>query len=547
MISRLPIRIALQGGGAKLMPMLAVAEAIQHLRNKQEIEIRGIAGTSAGAIVAAILALDINPRDFANRLSEKGDIYIERISGKYDKFTIVKITKILRATFFSKPYSSTDELRKILLEVFTNVSPEFSQETTMSEVKKYIKSDNPLKIVVSDLHRSKKSVISSEENAGESLLDAIVHSCALPIFFRNRAALSASPLVDGGLYNNFPTEEICEDPNSNIIGITFSQPSAIPKLNNGLSYLLHLLLSTIDQSVRKSRDLVSPDDLISIETDISTLDFDKALAAKPGTSTYENVKSVALSDLRKYVRRKNSRTRTRTINELIRDNQRIFENHHLNVKKRQIFLGLAITFSDLAKEGEPKHSRYSEQTLKSRFSAINEPIYAVSLGSFEPLDSSPLTGFCIRVLDDKKNELGFTQVPGFNTVQVEKENHDFISTLIYFDSPVLPPGEGGSEVEVSKTDHIIEAGNRLYKNGEAVLSLRNVTNIPYEEAALLIHIPIEISTVFAKSNNERNFTEMTTSEINSFSPTPAGFKSYGWKTASLNRKSDFSLTLMLRQ
>jgi predicted acylesterase/phospholipase RssA len=171
----------------------------------------------------------------------------------------------------------------------------------MSSANKHIGAEDSLKIVVSNLVNSSKLVLGSTKNGDDSLLDAIVDSCALPVFFRTHASLAGSPRIDGGLYNNFPIEEINDDATANLLGITFEQPQGGQNLRSGITYLLHLLLSTIDQSVKQSTEAVSPEDLIRIPTNIQTLDFNKALNSGPGTPSYETTKEYALGRLRGYV------------------------------------------------------------------------------------------------------------------------------------------------------------------------------------------------------------------------------------------------------
>lgn len=54
-----PIQLSFQGGGAKIIDLLAAAEAIQEKSASGEIVISRVAGTSAGSIVATLLAFDI--------------------------------------------------------------------------------------------------------------------------------------------------------------------------------------------------------------------------------------------------------------------------------------------------------------------------------------------------------------------------------------------------------------------------------------------------------------------------------------------------------
>ncbi len=50
------VKLALQGGGAKITSILAAMEAVEKLEENGEIEVTEIAGTSAGAIIAVLYA-----------------------------------------------------------------------------------------------------------------------------------------------------------------------------------------------------------------------------------------------------------------------------------------------------------------------------------------------------------------------------------------------------------------------------------------------------------------------------------------------------------
>jgi predicted acylesterase/phospholipase RssA len=54
------VQLAFQGGGARLAQLLPIAEAVSELRTKKKIEISRVAGTSAGAIIAVLLAAEAN-------------------------------------------------------------------------------------------------------------------------------------------------------------------------------------------------------------------------------------------------------------------------------------------------------------------------------------------------------------------------------------------------------------------------------------------------------------------------------------------------------
>ena len=58
------MQLAIQGGGARLALLMAAASPIQKLIRDEKIELTRVVGTSAGAIVAAFLAADVDIETF---------------------------------------------------------------------------------------------------------------------------------------------------------------------------------------------------------------------------------------------------------------------------------------------------------------------------------------------------------------------------------------------------------------------------------------------------------------------------------------------------
>ena len=80
--SPVPIQVVFQGGGAKLCDLLAAAEAIEGLEKAGEIVIRRVAGTSAGAIAACLLASGQSIESVRERLRATGNRHLSRINTK---------------------------------------------------------------------------------------------------------------------------------------------------------------------------------------------------------------------------------------------------------------------------------------------------------------------------------------------------------------------------------------------------------------------------------------------------------------------------------
>ena len=523
------------------MPMLAFAEALYILQGKKEIELRGLAGTSAGAITATILSLKINPRDFAHNLVSNGDDYVNRITKNYRGNRIRRLYCMTKALLFSETIADVQELRNILLEAIKSLDNEFSESTEMGVARV------PVKLVTSNLLKAEKEIICSVNNPSDSVLESLVNSCALPVFFRNHKSLTGGPLVDGGLYNNFPVEEICGDLENNVVGVTFEKPNATPRINTSISYLLHLLLSTVDSSVKQSQGQLAGEDLLYVKTELTTLDFEKAMRFKPGSVEYEGVKDTAIRDLREYVEKKNSRLRSRSILELLRDNEKLYELNHLNVKRKNIHTTVVATLSVLAPVGDARYSKYSEVSVKTRFSAIDEPISAFALSTYEPVEFEPLVEFIIDVVDEHHNKVGFTQIPGARKVREDGGENEYISTILYFHRKLEPDSQTSKYYEVTKTDYaldgMIELASEIENEREQEVKLGNPGSNVIESANVILHVPQEFSDITARSGSDLKIETLTSSEIHELGPCPGGFKAFGWRASNLQHGEFLTLVV----
>ena len=68
------LQFAFQGGGAKFIAMLPAAAAISHFAKKGKIDISAVAGTSAGAICAALIAANCDFEKLATSSERTGTL-----------------------------------------------------------------------------------------------------------------------------------------------------------------------------------------------------------------------------------------------------------------------------------------------------------------------------------------------------------------------------------------------------------------------------------------------------------------------------------------
>ena len=162
----MPIQLVLQGGGAKLIALLAAMEAVEELEAAGRIVVTRLCGTSAGAIAACLFAARV-PMAKARKSFEN------HFKGKIDKlFPIPSNKSFLLKTYQEQTIWQTGPILKFFQEIF--------QSKTLSEL------GVPAAVVVSDLSNTKPLVLSSwdKETQGRSVADALLDSMALPFFFR---------------------------------------------------------------------------------------------------------------------------------------------------------------------------------------------------------------------------------------------------------------------------------------------------------------------------------------------------------------------------
>jgi predicted acylesterase/phospholipase RssA len=196
-----PIQVVFQGGGAKLCLLIAVAEILQKYQSAGRIEIKRVAGSSAGAIAAVMLASGKSIGIYKPELKE--------IARKY-----LRTTKIPHWLGVFRVVTGTAYFKELYLENFFNdlfckgsSDPKFIKDLSIKDTKIYY----------TDLY----SLASSSVPTDEAIPKALARSCRFPFAFVGFG--SGDTQVDGGLALNFPVDKLKEDMSTvgSVIGISF--------------------------------------------------------------------------------------------------------------------------------------------------------------------------------------------------------------------------------------------------------------------------------------------------------------------------------------
>ena len=160
------IGLALGGGAAKGVAHIGVLKALEDAN----IEVDCIAGTSVGAMIAALYAFRVD---------------VETIGSLARRLTMSKVTsfKLNKTGFFS-----TESLRELMLEYVGDVAIEDAEI--------------PLSIVATDINSGEEIILTSG-----SVVDAVCASAAIPGIYIP-VEINGRTLVDGGLVQNVPIEAL---------------------------------------------------------------------------------------------------------------------------------------------------------------------------------------------------------------------------------------------------------------------------------------------------------------------------------------------------
>jgi predicted acylesterase/phospholipase RssA len=237
---RISIQVVFQGGGAKLVGLLAAAKVIFDQKDKLNLRISRVSGTSAGALAGCILATGKDPELFRKDILRLAPSYMP---------TIQKSVGLHRglAIVLGKPLYNSKNYRKFLKELFeasAGVTHLRELPTAVLFHATNIKNGVPM-----DFDGSRNE---------DTVEEVLFRSSALPFIFET---FKGQPYVDGGLISNFPAYNLGASPgfeNDQIIGFSFPATGDYPFDEGFFSYSKSLMFTAMDVSIARARYELPP-------------------------------------------------------------------------------------------------------------------------------------------------------------------------------------------------------------------------------------------------------------------------------------------------
>lgn len=522
----IPVQLAIQGGGAKLAALLAVMEAIQDAREK--IRVTRIAGTSAGAIAGALLASGIPIPQIRQALRA---ISANERAGMFP--TISTLGAVMRL-MQNRPLWSSDQLRKLLVKLLS------LNECKVRTLKDVQKRGIELLIISSDLRNAQPYVF---RDPSDNLVNALIESAAIPYFYRTWPNQDGMTLVDGGICQNLPAEELqkreLESPGGGaIIGITFEELTVNEAPTNLVSFSKALLETAMNSAILRAREHVKWP--LLVQTKIGTFDFETAFTTGLDDS-YVTARTNAAKDLEQIIvderQEKLALETTPPVEHKVRIElwkqtaewmkaqlREIYTNQHATRLFKYHHASMIVQANCLVEDNGIFSKLPDAVENRLIFSPEGEPVFCLSMGvdSKSNNDTNLIENPYWSIVDRHGIQANAIPMPISTVVAGKRE-------FLLFLSPPLSQDADRTPYSLRVTDWVRDAMGPLRDDGvdEIVLNNNRATGtIPRVDLVLFLPIAFEaeLSVHEASSVPGRPMTE----EEKLAYPPPPGFRSLGW-------------------
>jgi len=504
------IQIALQGGGAKLSALLAAMEPVQKMHRGGVFKVSRVAGTSAGAIVAALFAADVELGKVRERLKRFD-------KGRWKKiFSEDKVTALWNLSR-GRPLWSDDFFRDELKYFFNQQDVSTLEDTAA-------KFGIKLLLLATNLREARSEIYSEGE-----LIPKILDSCALPFCFRVWGRDQSPVIVDGGVCENLPAEVLLakKEEFGPVYGISFREDGR-QSPNSALSFTYALLDTAINHSVTRAKAMLGEKNLFQIKTRIRTFDFPFAFSDE-SDDEYNRIKGESDSFFTNAKQPElTARVKTVSAYEWSQENRtmlslgKIFESHHMNTRVKYLETSLEVTAGALRTPVEEDYIRH-----RTVFRTLNDPVYCLGFSVNADHDFSlEGTRFEVFKKDDPK-PIETTYLPSIAGDE-DEEVRPRKRLLVYFLPPL--PADSGEYVFTLKTV-IKDFMKPLREDRRDYLSITPyLTDEPINKMSIVLQVPESFDLRMFHENDLGH--RMGIGDLSQFNDLK-GFKAFGWMASDI--------------
>jgi len=558
------IQLAIQGGGAKLISLLAAASAVQDLQGPQ-LELTRVVGTSAGAMVGMLLAAGVDLEGFRKNL-KKG------IGQKlYKSLSKPGPTDWLWTLTRGSGLRKTTVLADVIQQTLTEQSEKIQKPLgTLEDI--LDATGIEMRIVATDLRSPRPHVYKPQPKKSRlgpptQIVPALLDSAGIPLYFKTWLD---GPFVDGGLVQNFPWEELVDSQSAyhgKILGISFytklqesGKRSDDTDVAEGLEkeekkeekkdplktrggYFLALLNTALDATTESARTRLGSDRVFSLNPAYDTFDFQRGLGDHALGDHFDLEKERALKWFRNRLGNSGITIETDPWSSaslpMMEKLGQMYEWQHQSSLLQYHSATLEISGHGLQLPNEPDVIHYSFS-----FSTLQDKIYChtIALSQGSPNNGSFVKS-AITLADPCGQIIETDYLPIYDPCTPEKRE------ILLFFSAVLQPNTGPYTLRIS--DFVQGLTSDLMRKKEDVLLVRVPrTSHAIKKMEIVMHLPQEFHA--AKMQNWADVSPkqvvgrvMTQSELVGFRPPFPGWVTRGWVGTDVQPSESFGPSISL--
>ena len=265
--------LVFKGGGVK---GIALVGAISYFE-EQGYAWKRVAGTSAGAIVASLVAVGYSANEIKDIMY---DLDYNKLADK-NKLQSIPLVGSAASLFLSKGLHSGDYIENFLSKKFEQKGKKYFRDI-------YIHNNSKLKVIATDVTRHKLITLPDdlvEYNINPldfEIAKAVRMSLSIPFFYEPIVLNTDKEpcyIVDGGLLSNFPIWifDVADNPRWPTFGLNLY--NNVQKPNNNPNGFIPFLMDVVETSLATSEEVYFKDcdavRIVNIPTlGINTVDFD---------------------------------------------------------------------------------------------------------------------------------------------------------------------------------------------------------------------------------------------------------------------------------
>jgi predicted acylesterase/phospholipase RssA len=529
------IQVTFQGGGAKLCDLIAAAAAIQELERDKIVEVTRVAGTSAGAITACWYATGKPFSFIRQRLLDRGQHILARVMPQ--RTVSGALYRVLRG----KPIYSEREFREVLWEWF---------EIEGQRFQKFGDFRIPVIVTAVDVLNGSKRIF---EGANEIVVDALTHSAGLPFVFRT--AKSSSALVDGGICENLPADELLrgEAEFGKVVGISFARQQVPQMPANPLKYGLALLDTAMGNSMDRACERIGSGYVFRISTDITTFDFPKALTDGLGNDHFGRVQSDVRTwakklaeeilkppppeeDTKAFVPPPNQEMSAHELMKRVHD---IYVRAHHDTRLIIKRSSLVVTAHGLLPKSDARSSLKDGIKQIILLQPVDKPVGCFRIGMLSTGEDLVQGTLAFSIRNAQKQKVDVTLIPVSAPADTAESPLGQKRHLLFFFHPALDPQDAPAHPYVlTVQDEVPSALDGVATEKGDHVSLTSDRSEIIEVADLVVFLPRFYSNVILFDHRlppEKAIPgrKMTDEELADYGDPPPGFVAFGWRGQNL--------------